>query len=95
MTTAVTLPDDLLREIQSHAAREGADLNEAITALLRIGLAKSSANGSTQDEAMLLRRQALTQKFVTGEWGLELTGYEQARSADRRKAAERANAWRE
>jgi hypothetical protein len=44
---------------------------------------------------MLERRRALTQKFVSGEWGLELAGYEEARAVDRRKAAERAKAWRE
>jgi hypothetical protein len=43
---------------------------------------------------MLERRRALVEEFVTGERGVELAGYEQARAADRRKEAERANAWR-
>jgi hypothetical protein len=95
MTTAVTLPDDLLREVESHAAREGSDLNEAIAALLRIGLTKTTVASSTPDEAMLQRRRELTQKFISGEWGVELNGYEEGRSVDRRKATERSNAWRE
>lgn len=34
----------------------------------------------------LARRQELTQRFVSGEWGVELDGYEHARAADRAEA---------
>jgi hypothetical protein len=94
MITTLTLPDDLLREVTSHAAREGSDLNDAIATLLRIGLATATSAVSV-DELMLERRRTLTQKFISGEWGVELVGYEEARAMDRRKAAERAKAWRE
>ncbi len=95
MTTTLTLPDDLLRQVESHAARAGSDLNDAVAALLRVGLATAASAESAPDDSMLERRRALTQKFVSGEWGLELAGYEEARAVDRRKAAERAKAWRE
>ncbi|HEV3385216.1 MAG TPA: hypothetical protein VG097_10380 [Gemmata sp.] len=95
MTTTLELPDDLLRKVESHAARDGSDLNDAVVALLRIGLATAASAASAPDESMLEHRRALTQKFISGEWGVELAGYEEARAVDRRKAAERAKAWRE
>jgi len=95
MPTIVTLPDDLLRQVESHAARAGSDLNDAVTDLLRLGLARATASQSAPDESMLEHRRALTQKFVSGEWGVELNGYEEARAVDRRKAAEREKAWSE
>jgi hypothetical protein len=51
--------------------------------------------GSVTDESMLQRRWELTQKFISGEWGVELAGYEESRPVENRKTAERANAWRE
>ena len=39
---------------------------------------------------MLARRREMTQKFLTGEWGVELEGFEEGRETDRRKEAERA-----
>lgn len=93
MTTILNLPDDLLRQVESHAARAGSELSDAVAELLRIGLATTT--GSTPDESMLQRRQALTRKFATGEWGVELAGYEESRAADQRKDAERPNAWRD
>ena len=95
MITTLTLPDDLLRQVESHAARAGSDLNDAVADLLRLGLARATASQSAPDESMLEHRRALTQKFVSGEWGVELNGYEEARAVDRRKAAERAKAWSE
>lgn len=95
MTTTLNLPDDLLRQVESHAAREGSELDDAVAALLRIGLAATAPAGSAPDESTLERRRALTRKFVAGELGVELPGYEEARAADRRKSAERANAWRD
>ena len=95
MTTILNLPDDLLKQVESHAARAGSELNEAVADLLRIGLAATVPAVSAADESMLERRRALTRKFVTGEWGVELAGYEETRAANRRKAAEQANAWRD
>jgi len=46
------------------------------------------------DKTLLKRRKALTKKFVAGEWGLDLTGYEAAREAERRAAEAREKAWR-
>jgi hypothetical protein len=89
----LNLPDDLMKEVEAHAA--GSELNDAVADLLRIGLATSAAGVTSPDAAMLERRRELIQKFVSVEWGVELAGYEEARAVDRRKDAERANAWRD
>ena len=41
------------------------------------------------DALMLKRREQLAQKFITGECGVELSGYEAGRAADRKVAAQR------
>ena len=95
MTTTLTLPDDLLRQVESHAAREGSDLNDAVADLLRIGLAKAASAESAPDESMLQRRREIAEKFISGEWGVELEGFEAGRAADREAARARAQLWRD
>jgi plasmid stability protein len=98
MKTTLELPDDLVKEIKILAVNEGKKLKDAVADLLRQGLAAASGESGTvvkADKATLKRRKALTQKFVVGEWGVELAGYEAARKVDRRKAAEHAKAWRD
>ena len=34
------------------------------------------------------------QEFVAGEWGLDMSGYEAGREAERRSSLARENAWR-
>ncbi|MGH9675963.1 MAG: hypothetical protein ACRD36_02585, partial [Candidatus Acidiferrum sp.] len=78
--------------------QEGRKLKDAVADLLRKGLAADPAQSPTvvkANEAMLQRRKELTRKFLSGEWGLELAGYEETKEADRRKSAERARAWRD
>ncbi len=43
---------------------------------------------------MLKRREALAQKFIRGEWGVELKGFEEARAAEGQKEAAGAKSWR-
>jgi len=98
MKTTLELPDDLVKEIKLLAVHEGKKLKDAVADLLRKGLKATSAGRATRvkaDKAMLKRRKALTQKFVSGEWGVELAGYEAGREADRRSAAQREGAWRD
>jgi hypothetical protein len=111
MRTTLDLPDDLLHEVELRGLREGPELNKAVAEALRYWLGRTASAGTSKastdqagtvqagaveaDEAMLHRRKELTQKFVSGEWGVELVGYEAGREADRRKSAERAQAWRE
>ena len=38
---------------------------------------------------MLRRREPLVEKFVSGEWGVELKGFEKAGDADRRAESQR------
>ncbi len=95
MAIEFQLPADLLREVESHAIREGSDLHDAVTTLVRIGLATATSVISVPDEAMLERRRAMTEKFIAGEWGVELVGFDEARAMDRTRAKEIAKAWRE
>jgi hypothetical protein len=98
MKTTLELPDDLVTEIKLLAVQEGKKLKDAVADLLRQGLEASAAGSGTvvkADKAMLKRRKALTKKFVAGEWGLDLTGYEAGRTAERRSAENRAKAWRD
>lgn len=98
MKTTIDLPAELVKEIKLLAVGEGKNVKDVVADLLRQGLSSVSANGATVvkvDKAMLRRRRALTRKFVAGEWGFELAGYEAAREADRRSSAERAKAWRD
>ena len=64
MTTSLALPDELLRQVESHAAREGSDLNMAIASLLRLGLAEAASIEQQKDQSKLHLRNALTQKFI-------------------------------
>ena len=45
MKTTVELPDDLVREIESRAEREGRKLQDAVADLLRKGLAPADVHG--------------------------------------------------
>lgn len=74
-----TLPEELMRQIERIAARDGSDLSEAVTNLFRIGLASSFPSESTVDESKLNRSQELIRKLLSGEWGMELGGFEEAR----------------
>lgn len=47
------------------------------------------------DALRLKRRAALVEKFVSGEWGVELAGLEEAHAADRQADSLRAKRWRE
>lgn len=47
------------------------------------------------DALMMKRREEMAAKFISGEWGTELAGFEAARSADRKAARQRATRWRQ
>lgn len=45
-------------------------------------------------DALLMKRRAmLAKKFVTGEWGIELKGFEAAQAADREADAHGEQSW--
>ena len=46
------------------------------------------------DALQLKRRERLAQKFISGEWGAELKGFEEGHAADRQSAIERERRWR-
>ncbi len=93
MKTTLELPIDLMRDIERRASQEGRQINEAAVDLLRKGLAAPTAAGLA-GAAMLERRAQVTQKFLSGEWGVALAGFEVARAADRAAAGKRNAAWR-
>jgi hypothetical protein len=97
MKTTLELPDDLMKQIKLRAVHEDKKLKDAIAELLRMGLAAKGKRRATVkiEKDALSRRRQMTRKFVSGEWGVELAGFEEAREADRRKARSRAVAWRE
>jgi hypothetical protein len=43
---------------------------------------------------MLKRREKIAQKFIDGEWGVELKGFEAAQSADRTAEHDEEKRWR-
>ena len=46
------------------------------------------------DALMLKRRALIAQKFISGEWGVELAGLEKANSRGRESSKKREQAWR-
>ena len=47
------------------------------------------------DALQMKRREEIAGKFISGEWGVKLSGFEAGRAADRKSAKKRAAAWRE
>jgi hypothetical protein len=46
------------------------------------------------DSLMIKRREEIAEKFISGEWGVELDGFESARRLDREKSRKHAEKWR-
>lgn len=94
MKTTLELPIDLVRDIERRAAQEGRHIDEAAADLLRKGL-DAPATAGRADAAMLERRAQVAKKFLSGEWGVKLDGFEAARAADRALAGQRTAVWRD
>ncbi len=47
------------------------------------------------DALMVKRRQKLAQKFISGDWGVELKGFEAAQAANRKADSHGEERWRE
>jgi hypothetical protein len=98
MKTTMDLPETLVMRIKLRAVHDGAKLKDTFADLLERGLENDSNGFATEvlaDAAMMKRRREVLKKFVSGEWGVELAGYEEGRELDRQKAKERAEAWRD
>jgi hypothetical protein len=48
-----------------------------------------------ENALMLERRKEISGRFMSGEWGAELSGYEEAKAADQQKTLTQADAWRD
>lgn len=46
------------------------------------------------DALTLKRREKLAQRFISGEWGVELKGFEEAQASDQESARENEQRWR-
>lgn len=46
------------------------------------------------DALMLKRRQQQAEKFISGEWGAELKGFEASQAKDKQDAEQQTRAWR-
>lgn len=46
------------------------------------------------DALNMKRRERIAEKFISGEWGVELKGYEEGRSADLKDDERRGESWR-
>lgn len=46
------------------------------------------------DALLLKRREAIAQKFIDGEWGVELEGFESAQAVERQNEGQRLRRWR-
>jgi hypothetical protein len=95
MKLTLDLSEGLITAIQRHTTEAGKTFNEAVADLLRSGLTALTSVSPLVDEATLEHRREVTRKFVSGEWGVDLAGYEEGRAADRRKEEKRANARRD
>lgn len=95
MATRLDLPEDLLEEIQHLASQEGRNLDETVTNLLRKALSVPVSSPVAADAVTLEARRQLAEKFISGEWGAELAGFEAARAADRNCANRRDGKWRD
>ena len=48
-----------------------------------------------EEALMLKRREALAQKFISGEWGVNLEGFEEAEAAERKRVNVHDKRWRD
>jgi plasmid stability protein len=96
MTTTLDLPDDLVEHVQLRAKQEGRGPDETVAELLRAGLAASPAQPATvvAETSMREERKRIAEKFLTGEWGVDLAGFAEGRKADREAAETRDRIWR-
>lgn len=95
MSTTLQLPHELVQEVQDRAKQSGQTLEVVATRLLSSALvAERGTHSESSDPSLLARRRELTQKFVSGELGVELIGIDGSREEDRRESSERATARR-
>ena len=46
------------------------------------------------DALRMKRRERITQKFISGEWGVELKGFEEGRAVDKQAEDQGEKSWR-
>jgi hypothetical protein len=97
MKMTVDLPNDLAKQVKLLAVHEEQKLKDTVADLLRRGLTANGVGPPTvvsASKGMLDRRRKIGKKFISGEWGADLEGFEAGRAADRKKAAKLDQRWR-
>jgi len=79
MKVTVDLPDSELKEICFFTGER--KKGPAIRKMVR-------------DVLMIKRREKLAQKFISGEWGVELAAFEGGQSVDRQASEKQDRRWR-
>ncbi len=79
MFVQIKLPDDLIQDIRSRAAQEGRAVDDTVAELLRTALGHDRVHAPA-DRSMLERRAFVGEKFLNGEWGVELNGLNEGRA---------------
>lgn len=98
MKTTIDLPDELVKEVKLLAVMEGKKLKDEMADLLRTGLAANPRKPTEvpiPDAETMRRRAEIADKFVSGEWGVEYKGYDEAKAAEREKEQRMEALWRE
>lgn len=95
MEATFSLPDDLMREIQVFSEHKGQRVDEVVTNLLRKALLADGERGNAEADlsTTIESRRTIAEKFISGEWGVELEGYEASRDANREQARLHAERW--
>lgn len=93
MKITLDLPNDLVKEVKLRAVHDERKLKDLMADLLRAGLAGAASGRALKPTSTALKqRKEIVRKFVSGEWGLELAGFEEGPEIDRRKTHRRAKA---
>ncbi len=75
MTKMIELPDELVQEIERRAVLEGKNLDDTVAAILRKGLDSPTTINvppPLADAKMLAERKEIVDKFLTGEWSVDI-----------------------
>jgi len=97
METTLELPEDLLRDVELRSVHDGKKLKDTLLDLLRKGLQADPSNGAISapsDEAVMQQRKEVADKFISGEWSVDLPEFEAGRAADREVARKHDERWR-
>ncbi len=93
----IELPDDVVQEIERRAAVEGRSAEDTVVAILRKALESPTRVYPLPpvDSEMLEERKRIAEKFLTGEWSVDIDheAFERERARDKAQAEEYLRNW--